>query len=349
MVNIDRERGLHVSAAFFRHDFRVFPIVRTQDGWTKSGTDERPMRARGETSAQGARAFRSAAKPLTAIAICLLVANCASSQKFARNVDPKYGVATSPRVVEPGQPVPKGGGTYRVGKPYTVAGRVYTPEEDADYRAEGLASWYGDDFHGRLTANGEVFDMNSISAAHPTLPIPSYVRVTNLANRRSIIVRVNDRGPYHGNRIIDVSHRTADLLGFKGNGIARVRVEYVGRASLEGSDDRKLVATLRTEPATSRSLVQVASAGPMLDLPGETRRVRRLAEGPVPVPAERPYALGQYDTARNESARIALRTAPTDVTASSWTLSEPRTAPHVTAFADPGVKPVAFVTARGLY
>src|SRR5436190_3713372 len=138
-----------------------------------------------------------------AIAVCFLLANCASSEKFARNVDPKYGVASSPRVVDLGQPVPKGGGTYRVGKPYIVAGREYTPETNEDYTAEGLASWYGDDFHGRLTANGEVFDMNAISAAHPTLPMPSYARVTNLANKRSIIVRVNDRGPYHGDRVID--------------------------------------------------------------------------------------------------------------------------------------------------
>ena len=118
------------------------------------------------------------------------------------------------------------------------------PEEDADYRAEGMASWYGDDFHGRLTANGEVFDMGSLTAAHPTLPMPSYARVTNLSNGKSLIVRVNDRGPYHGNRLIDVSNKAAELLEFKGNGVAKVRVEYVGRAPLEGSDDRQLMATL---------------------------------------------------------------------------------------------------------
>jgi rare lipoprotein A len=111
---------------------------------------------------------------------------------------------------------PKGGGTYRVGKPYTVAGRVYVPEEDTDYREDGLASWYGNDFHGRLTANGEVFDMASLTAAHPTLPMPCYARVTNLSNGKSLIVRVNDRGPYHGNRLIDVSNKAAELLEFKG-------------------------------------------------------------------------------------------------------------------------------------
>ena len=193
-----------------------------------------------------------------------MLANCSSSGLSSR-IDPKYGVSSSPRVVELGDPVPKGGGIYRVGKPYIVGGRVYVPEEDVNYREEGLASWYGDDFHGRLTANGEVFDMTSLSAAHPTLPMPCYARVTNLANGKSLIVRVNDRGPYHGNRVMDVSSRAAELLEFKNNGVARVRVEYVGRAPLEGSDDRQLMATLRTGvPAPAPSLVRVASARPFV-------------------------------------------------------------------------------------
>jgi rare lipoprotein A len=162
----------------------------------------------------------------------LLLASCGSADKFARKVDPKYGVPSSPRVVADGQPIPKGGGTYRVGKPYMVAGRNYVPEDNPDYAAEGMASWYGDDFHGRLTANGEVFDKEAVTAAHPTLPMPSYVRVTNLRNRKSLIVRVNDRGPFHSDRVIDLSHKAADLLGFRQNGVARVKVEYVGRASL---------------------------------------------------------------------------------------------------------------------
>src|SRR3984893_18636569 len=171
--------------------------------------------------------FAPMARNAATVAACLALANCASSGKFASRVDPKYGVSSSPRVVAFGEPVPKGGGTYPVGKPYTVAGRVYVPEEDASYREEGLASWYGDDFHGRETANGEVFDMHSISAAHPTLPMPSYARVTNLATRRSIVVRVNDRGPYAGGRLIDLSVKAAKLLGFHSHGLARVRVEYV--------------------------------------------------------------------------------------------------------------------------
>ena len=193
------------------------------------------------------------------------VANCASSEQVRQPGRSQIRGFLQPRVVEFGEPVPKGGGTYRVGKPYTVAGRVYVPEEDVNYRQEGMASWYGDDFHGRLTANGEVFDMGSLTAAHPTLPMPCYARVTNLANGKSLIVRVNDRGPYHGNRLIDVSNKAAELLEFKGNGVARVRVEYVGRAPLEGSDDRQLMATLRTgTPAPSPSLVRVASARPFV-------------------------------------------------------------------------------------
>jgi rare lipoprotein A len=248
------------------------------------------------------------ARGAAAVAICLALANCASSNKLSSRVDPKYGVSSSPRVVEFGEPVPKGGGTYRVGKPYTVAGRVYVPEEDVNYREEGLASWYGDDFHGRQTANGEVFDMDGLTAAHPTLPMPSYARVTNLSNGKSLIVRVNDRGPYANNRLIDVSHKAAELLDFKGVGVARVRVEYVGRAPLEGSDDGRLVATLRTgAPAPAPSLVRVASARPFVPetLPGRPIR------GEVPMPEGRPYTLG------NTSLDYASINATSEMSASS--------------------------------
>src|SRR5882672_690609 len=249
-----------------------------------------------------------AARSVAAVAACLVLANCASSGKFASRVDPKYGVSSSPRVVAFGEPVPKGGGTYRVGKPYTVGGRIYVPEEDPTYREEGLASWYGDDFHGRQTANGEVFDMESLSAAHPTLPMPSYARVTNLSNGKSLIVRVNDRGPYHGNRLIDVSNRAAELLEFQGNGVARVRVEYVARAPLEGSDDRQLMATLRTGvPAPSPSTVRVASARPFIpEIPAQGRVIR----GEVPMPEGRPYTLG------NTSADLASINATSEMSAS---------------------------------
>jgi rare lipoprotein A len=184
------------------------------------------------------------------------LANCSSNS----HIDPRYGVEPSARLVEPGAPVPKGGGVHRVGSPYIVAGRVYIPQDNPHYRADGVASWYGSDFHGRSTANGEIFDAEAITAAHPTLPLPSYVRVSNLSNGRSLIVRVNDRGPYAGNRIIDVSKRAAYLLGFTVSGTAWVRVEYVGQAPIEGSDDRVLEATLRQdEPAPAPGTTKLAA------------------------------------------------------------------------------------------
>src|SRR3981189_326208 len=251
------------------------------------------------------------ARGVAAVAACLALANCASSDKFAGRVDPKYGVSSSPRVVALGEPVPKGGGTYRIGKPYTVGGRIYVPEEDTSYREEGMASWYGDDFHGRLTANGEVFDMASLTAAHPTLPMPCYARVTNLGNGKSLIVRVNDRGPYHGNRLIDVSNKAAELLEFKGHGVARVRVEYVARAPLEGSDDRQLMATLRTGvPAPSPSMVRGASARPFVpEIPSPRRPIR----GEVPMPEGRPYSLGNTSadyTSINATSEMSAPSPP---------------------------------------
>jgi rare lipoprotein A len=201
-------------------------------------------------------AFGGIARVGAVAAYCIVLAHCSgpfSSKEY------------SPRVVEEGEPVPKGGGNYRVGKPYSVNGRTYVPTENPSYRAEGVASWYGRDFHGRLTANGEVYDMHSISAAHTTLPLPSYVRVTNLDNGRSIVVRVNDRGPYHRNRVIDLSIGTAKALDFYSRGLARVRVEYVGPAPLEGSDDTMLMATLRDgSPAPAPSKVMVAAAKPFI-------------------------------------------------------------------------------------
>jgi len=206
----------------------------------------------------------------------IFLANCANDQVARRGKSkeigafshPKYGTA-SPRVVAEGADVPKGGGRQLIGKTYSVAGKRYTPyEKPVGYTAVGMASWYGEAFHGRRTANGEVYDRFGISAAHPTMPLPAYARVTNVLNNRSIIVRVNDRGPYHGGRIMDVSQRTADALAFRHLGTARIKLEYLGQASLAGSDDKLLLATLRTDgqpasiPGTSAPTM-VASASPV--------------------------------------------------------------------------------------
>jgi rare lipoprotein A len=224
-------------------------------------------------------------------------------------IDPRYGVSTSARLIPPGEPIPKGGGYYRVGTPYTIGGRTYYPAEDPHYRAEGVASWYGPDFHGRETANGEIFDMDSFSAAHTTLPLPSYVRVTNLSNGRSVIVRVNDRGPYHSDRVIDVSVRAATVLGFYGSGLAPVRVEYVGAAPIEGSDDRMLLATLREgSPAPAPALVRVASARAFVPEAPSRGMPRN-----VPVPQARPYSLGDKQTSLRPAGPAGAVAAVTPV------------------------------------
>ena len=133
--------------------------------------------------------------------------------------------------IGPSRPAIHSGGVYKVGASYQVAGVRYTPREQPNYDETGIASWYGPGFHGRHTANGETFDQNTLTAAHATLPLPVSVRVTNLDNGRSLVVRVNDRGPFHDGRIIDLSARAAELLGFKVAGTARVRVQYLGPAN----------------------------------------------------------------------------------------------------------------------
>src|SRR5271163_2427516 len=238
----------------------------------------------------GGRRWRGAASlGVTALAL----AGCATPtpqvsyshghEHFAQS---KYGHA-SPKVVADGQPVPHGGGQYLVGHPYTVAGRRYYPGEDPTYSAVGMASWYGAAFHGRRTANGEVYDMASLSAAHPTMPLPSYARVTNLGNGYSVIVRVNDRGPYHGGRVMDVSSRVAEVLDMKAMGTARVRVEYVGPAPMEGSDDSQLLASLRTDGSPAS---MIGYPAPVMVAAAETETIfsffsgRGASQAPAPSP-----------------------------------------------------------------
>ena len=180
----------------------------------------------------------------------------------------KTGSSSSPRLVADVQSIPKGGGTYKLGSPYKIAGRWYIPTEDPLYNRAGIASWYGTDFHGRKTANGEIYDMNALTAAHPTLPIPSYAYVTSLATGRTVLVRINDRGPYAHNRIMDLSRRTAEVLGVAKAGLAEVRVRYAGRAPLNGDDshEQRFLASqswARTIVATNGSQAAPARMGLM--------------------------------------------------------------------------------------
>lgn len=184
---------------------------------------------------------------IPALAACsLALGACGLSPSISKltSFDSGTGTSASPRLYSEGDRIPKGGGVYKTGSPYVVSGQRYTPREQPDYDEVGMGSWYGSAFHGRKTANGEIFDMNALTAAHPTLPIPSYAYVTNLENGRTILVRINDRGPYVGNRVIDLSRRSAQELGYHGKGLARVRVRYAGPAPLDGYDgyERKYLA-----------------------------------------------------------------------------------------------------------
>lgn len=168
-----------------------------------------------------------------------------SGVKRAAFTSKEFGVSVSPRLSKAKFP-PRGGGRQMPLKPYVVAGKTYTPVDGPGYVARGRASWYGQDFHGRQTANGEIFGAYYLTAASPVLPIPSYARVTNLENGRSVLVRVNDRGPYLQGRVMDLSYEAANALGYVNNGHAEVEVRYVAAAPLNGDDSRMLMATINT-------------------------------------------------------------------------------------------------------
>jgi rare lipoprotein A len=161
-------------------------------------------------------------------------------------------------------PTTFGGGYYKVGNPYQIEGQWYYPREQPDYEETGVASWYGEAFHGKATANGEVFDKRLVTAAHPTLPMPVNVRVTNLENGRSLVVRVNDRGPFRRGRVIDLSEHAAELLGYKQQGTARVKVSFLERAPLNMRVPEPLVlASAPAQPAANlrpAGFIQVSAA-----------------------------------------------------------------------------------------
>lgn len=194
------------------------------------------------------------------IAVGLVLASCSShnSQQQASR-DPFAGKGSP---LYPGKgPIPMGGGRYHVGKPYQVAGRWFAPKEQPNYDRQGTASWYGEAFHRRMTSNGEWFDMNRLTAAHPTLPLPSYVKVTNAENGREVVVRVNDRGPFVGTRMIDMSKRAAVALGFKGQGMAPVRVQLIGPAPLDDNGTHLAAMNEELQRGTPMRRMIAAAAG----------------------------------------------------------------------------------------
>ena len=210
-----------------------------------------------------------------------VLGGCAETQFIAH---------TAKRISKPYE-APKAAPTYKIGRPYQIESTWYYPAVDYDYDETGIASWYGPKFDGGRTANGEIFDMNGLSAAHRTLPLPSVVRVTNLENGRSMILRVNDRGPFARGRIIDVSRRAAQLLGFHRNGTARVRVQIMANES------RVLGARLKGEA----TLAKIGTPIIVARLPSPTVSSAALPPPPgasaAPVPAgASPAGQGVYGT-----------------------------------------------------
>ncbi len=187
------------------------------------------------------------------IAAALLLGGCAETQLIAHTAKQARDAVT------PDKPAGRGG-YYKVGNPYQISGIWYHPKADYDYVETGIASWYGPGFHGKETANGETYDQNDLTAAHRTLPMPSVVRVTNLENGKSIKLRVNDRGPFARGRIIDVSARAAELLEFKQQGTAKVRVEIVeGESRRLAGESLEKQDTGKTPPAVPAGAVETAS------------------------------------------------------------------------------------------
>jgi rare lipoprotein A len=257
----------------------------------------------------------------TGVALCALLVACAETQLVMHTAKRLSRGEEGVR-----QPL------YKVGSPYQINGVWYYPKVDYDYAETGIASWYGEEFHGRPTANGETFDMNRVSAAHRTLPLPSMVQVTNLENGRSIRARVNDRGPFAHGRVVDLSRRAARLLGFLGQGTAKVRVEILPEesrrlAALAGAGATQVARA--DEPTRAQDFPPVEAAP-------------RVAVTEAPLSAtEAPPAPATDGPARAESVhsvpvRASAMAAPTgdDERITQWPVEPSRMYVQAGAFAD---------------
>jgi rare lipoprotein A len=225
-------------------------------------------------------------KRLRALGSAVLAGVILSGCSLFTHAPPKPSAAAGPG---PGHGI----GVYKVGTPYEVNGLWYYPSPDLSYDETGIASWYGPGFQQQYTANGEVFDQNEVSGAHKTLPLPSVVQVTNLENGRSIQVRINDRGPYVGTRIVDLSHRAAQLLGYDQAGTAKVRVRVMMPETLEAQSLAKLngsvgvpeIAEAAPPPAAAPREAVVAQALPP---PGQAAPPPPPVHPAKPAPAQPP-------------------------------------------------------------
>ena len=219
--------------------------------------------------------WRSVARAAAALLGGLALAGCASAPVQPQPVAAPVAAVTTEQNQAPD-------GAFKVGTPYQINGKWYYPAENYNYVEEGIASWYGQDFQGKRTANGERYDMNAVTAAHPTLPLPSMVHVTNLDNGRQLDVRVNDRGPFHSTRIIDLSRRAAQLLGFYDVGTAHVRVEIdpVASMNLKNLALKEHPPEMPKVAAAPREAISEASLAPL----------PVVAQGPEITPAPAPVA-----------------------------------------------------------
>ncbi|NNE21281.1 MAG: septal ring lytic transglycosylase RlpA family protein [Rhizobiales bacterium] len=230
----------------------------------------------------------------------LAVTGCSTGKQ-----DPFAGTG-SPMYTKAG-PLPKGGGRRHIGKPYEIAGIKFYPKADPGYDKTGVASWYGPKFHKRMTSNGEWFDMNYPSAAHTTLPLPSYAKVTNLDNGRELIVRVNDRGPFVDDRIIDLSKHSAEVLDVKHKGTGQVRVQYIGPAPLDdqGSHLMAMNDQLKQGTPLHRMIAAVdgKNAAPGANQPGylQTASIAKPAAGGFFVQVA---AFSEHGNAQRTQARL---------------------------------------------
>jgi rare lipoprotein A len=232
-------------------------------------------------------------KVITAVVLAALAAGCAETRQQGPTSERSFG-------------------RFKIGAPYKVNGRWYYPALDYDYVGEGIASWYGPDFHGKPTANGEIFDMNELTAAHPTMALPSIAEVTNLENGRSVKLLVNDRGPFVGDRVIDVSRRAAQLLGFHQQGIARVRVAIVAdesralHAQLIGHPMPVVAALPPSQPASpSRPGGGALPAEASVGFRPETRELASLPFAGGPPSSAAPTAAPEPTTKQSSGFLIA--------------------------------------------
>lgn len=240
-------------------------------------------------------ASRPAAVPLWIVAGCLFLTGCGGTRQSTPD---------GYQVKEAQAPAPPSG--YKVGKPYQIQGVWYYPSEDFNYDETGIASWYGPDFHGKYTANGDVFDQNAVSAAHRTLPMPTIVKVTNLENGRSIEVKVNDRGPFAHGRILDLSKHAAELLGMDMQGTARVRVQVMADESralalqLKGGDAPPIAAA----PSVA---LQAETLAPPKGVKQEAPSKAKSGK-PVPPPPSAPSEAAVASSPAEEDQRLVSQT-----------------------------------------